>query len=149
MGTFDEIDADKDGFISKEEVHAATSKHFGDDVAMLCVDNIMRASDLNHDGRISKAELLRVNFVNAWARHDMASSGQNGLLTVAEIEAFARKVVGDEAVDCGLVDEMMNELVPGASSHSGGASLKDIEGWINANFKRTIVLPGVKNKDAE
>jgi 2',3'-cyclic-nucleotide 2'-phosphodiesterase (5'-nucleotidase family)/Ca2+-binding EF-hand superfamily protein len=63
LGSFDEIDLDHDGFLSREEVKARAAQMYGPEVADLVVDNIMSVADMNGDGFISPLEMMIVQFV--------------------------------------------------------------------------------------
>lgn len=63
IGTFEELDTGKDGFITREEVLVAARGIFGDDVADLIVDNVFSVADRDGDGIISPIDMMVVKFV--------------------------------------------------------------------------------------
>jgi 2',3'-cyclic-nucleotide 2'-phosphodiesterase (5'-nucleotidase family) len=63
LGSFEEIDSDNDGVLSRAEVKARAAQIYGPQVADLVVDNIMSVADMNGDGFISPLEMMIVQFV--------------------------------------------------------------------------------------
>eukprot|EP00961_Rhodomonas_salina_P142986 1924674-Rhodomonas_salina.1 len=62
MGAFKDIDEGGKGYISKEDVFKAASKHFGEDVAGIYVDNVMRAA-----GQLPFSLWTKVAMLGFWA----------------------------------------------------------------------------------
>lgn len=56
LGTFDELDADADGVLTRDEVGAALARDSGRDPSPILLDNVMAALDADHSGTISRAE---------------------------------------------------------------------------------------------
>jgi 2',3'-cyclic-nucleotide 2'-phosphodiesterase (5'-nucleotidase family) len=63
MGSFDDIDRDGDGLLSRDDVKHHAHEVFDDEVADLVVDNIMSIADLDSDGFISPLEMSVVQYV--------------------------------------------------------------------------------------
>jgi 2',3'-cyclic-nucleotide 2'-phosphodiesterase (5'-nucleotidase family) len=64
MGSFEEIDLNKDGVLERDEVKDRLAAVYGhESVADLIVDNIFAVADLNQDGTISPLEMMIVQFV--------------------------------------------------------------------------------------
>jgi Ca2+-binding EF-hand superfamily protein len=63
LGSFEDIDSDHDGVLSRAEVKARAAQIYGPQVADLVVDNIMSVADMNGDGYISPLEMMIVQFV--------------------------------------------------------------------------------------
>jgi len=138
MGAFKDIDVDNKGHVSAADVKAAAEKHFGDSVAQIYVDNVMRAADVNKDGKITKDELLRVNMMNAWARRDM-DLNKDGVLDREEVETFAKKILGDD-FDRTLVDTMFAQL---DTEKKGHIEPRAVELWMTNSFTlEGVSVPG-------
>jgi 2',3'-cyclic-nucleotide 2'-phosphodiesterase (5'-nucleotidase family) len=82
IGSFDELDTDGDGFITRNEVLGAARRIFGDDVADLVVDNVFSVADCDGDGRISPLDMMVVKFV--------ARDMHNHVCTEEEIEVLQK-----------------------------------------------------------
>lgn len=78
---FDEIDANKDGQITMEELRAFHAARRGEHAGAF-----MKRMDTDGDGRISKAEALAA----AAARFDAADANKDGFLTPDEMKAAHR-----------------------------------------------------------
>lgn len=76
---FDAIDTNHDGTLSGDEQDAAMNGPGG---------RMLRRSDLNADGKITKAEYLEA----AASRFDMMDADHDGQLTKAERDAFREKM---------------------------------------------------------
>lgn len=76
---FDAIDTNHDGTLSGDEQDAAMQGPGG---------RMLRRSDLNADGKITKAEYLEA----AASRFDMMDADHDGQLTKAERDAFREKM---------------------------------------------------------
>ncbi|KAL3913535.1 MAG: hypothetical protein SGILL_006447 [Bacillariaceae sp.] len=63
IGTFEDLDLNRDGFITRDEIHTAAVAHYGDDVADLVVDNVFSVADCDGDGRISLVDMMIVKYV--------------------------------------------------------------------------------------
>jgi 5'-nucleotidase len=63
MGSFDEIDTNSDGVLTREEVRVRAADFFGDQVADLVVDNVFAVADLNQKGHITPLDMMVVRFV--------------------------------------------------------------------------------------
>jgi Ca2+-binding EF-hand superfamily protein len=63
LGSFEEIDRDGDGVLTRAEVKARAAHIYGTEVADLVVDNIMAVADMNGDGTITPLEMMIVQFV--------------------------------------------------------------------------------------
>ncbi len=64
LGSFDELDADGNGLLRREEVQASVAKHFGDSsIADLVVDNVFAIADIDGNGVISPLEMMIVHLV--------------------------------------------------------------------------------------
>mmetsp|Transcript_22191 Transcript_22191/g.51184 ORF Transcript_22191/g.51184 Transcript_22191/m.51184 type:complete len:185 (+) Transcript_22191:3-557(+) len=63
MGSFCEIDANKDGVLTPDEIRERASLVFGETVADLVVENIMSVADLDKSGTIKPMEMMIVSYV--------------------------------------------------------------------------------------
>ena len=63
LGSFDTIDKDGDGVLTREEVRERSVSVFGEDVADLVVDNVFAVADLNAKGVITPLDMMVVQFV--------------------------------------------------------------------------------------
>ena len=63
LGSFEDIDRDGDGVLSRAEVKARAAVIYGTEGADLVVDNIMAVADINGDGTITPLEMMIVQFV--------------------------------------------------------------------------------------
>jgi Ca2+-binding EF-hand superfamily protein len=86
IGSFEELDTDGDGFLTKEEVRKAAHQIFGDDVADLVVDNVFSVADCDGDGKITPVDMMVVKFV--------AEDMHNHVVTEEEISVL-QKVAAD------------------------------------------------------
>lgn len=63
LGSFDEIDTDKDGILKRDEVKERVLAVYGHDaVANLVVDSIFSVADINNDGTITPLDMMIVQF---------------------------------------------------------------------------------------
>ncbi len=77
---FDQIDTNKDGFISKEEMQAMRAKHDGERVSR---------ADTDRDGGISRAEAER--FPKLKENFDKLDTNKDGTLSKEELKAMHGK----------------------------------------------------------
>lgn len=63
MGSFDDIDMNGDGELSREEVKVRVSELLGQEVSDLVIDNIMSIGDADNGGTITPLEMMMVRFV--------------------------------------------------------------------------------------
>ena len=63
LGSFEEIDLDRDGVLTRDEVRARIVEIYDVNEADLVVDNIMSVADLNENGTITPLEMMVVQFV--------------------------------------------------------------------------------------
>lgn len=75
---FDQIDANRDGQVSFDELRAFHAAHRGAHGARM-----LKSVDTDGDGKVSKAEALAA----AAARFDKADANKDGFLTVEEMKA--------------------------------------------------------------
>ena len=73
---FDKIDADKDGFVTPQELHAMHKKHDGDRFARM---------DTDRDGKISRAEADR--FPKLGEKFTTLDTNGDGFLSKEELQA--------------------------------------------------------------
>lgn len=57
MGSLQDMDKDGKGYLTQEDVAAAVSRRFGEEVASLCVANVMHVADVN---KVHAFEILRI-----------------------------------------------------------------------------------------
>jgi len=63
MGSFEQIDTDGDGILTRDEVKRQAAAVFGEEVADLVMESIMNVADLNRTGTISQLDMMVVRFV--------------------------------------------------------------------------------------
>jgi 2',3'-cyclic-nucleotide 2'-phosphodiesterase (5'-nucleotidase family) len=63
LGSFEEIDRNHDGLLTRDEVRARAIIIYGTEVADLVVDNIMAVADMDGDGTITPLEMMIVQFI--------------------------------------------------------------------------------------
>jgi 2',3'-cyclic-nucleotide 2'-phosphodiesterase (5'-nucleotidase family) len=63
MGSFETIDTNHDGLLTRDDVRQRAVEVFGEEVADLVVDNIMSVADLRHTGYITPLDMMVVQFV--------------------------------------------------------------------------------------
>eukprot|EP00562_Extubocellulus_spinifer_P009788 CAMPEP_0178500374 /NCGR_PEP_ID=MMETSP0696-20121128/16349_1 /TAXON_ID=265572 /ORGANISM="Extubocellulus spinifer, Strain CCMP396" /LENGTH=636 /DNA_ID=CAMNT_0020129185 /DNA_START=561 /DNA_END=2471 /DNA_ORIENTATION=+ len=63
LGSFADIDEDKSGCLSEEEIRRQAEKVFGRNFADLVLSNVMSVADINKDGKINPVEMLVTRFV--------------------------------------------------------------------------------------
>lgn len=63
LGSFEDIDKNKDGVVCRRDVHKRVVEVYGDDaVADLVVNSIFSVADMNNDGTITPLEMMIVQF---------------------------------------------------------------------------------------
>jgi 5'-nucleotidase len=62
MGSFDKIDCNQDGVLSRDEIQRQVDAIYGHETGQLVVDNVMAIADLTGDGTISPLEMMIVQF---------------------------------------------------------------------------------------
>ena len=60
LGSFDDLDLDGDGELTRDEIVAGLAAKFGGEPSAVMVDNVMRALDADGDGTISREEHARL-----------------------------------------------------------------------------------------
>jgi Ca2+-binding EF-hand superfamily protein len=128
---FDEIDADKSGTISKQELETALQKHYGYDLGKLVIDNLMSVANLNGDELIDRTELLSMCFMSAsMFRH--GDKNGDGQLTIEVATERLQRALG-AAFDA----ERLAELFKIADKDgSGTVSIAELEAYVKTQERR-------------
>lgn len=63
LGSFENVDSEHDGVLTRDEVKARGAKMYGTEVADLVVDNIIAVADMNGDGTMTPLEMMVVQLV--------------------------------------------------------------------------------------
>jgi 5'-nucleotidase len=101
IGSFEDLDTNKDGFIEREEVREAARRVFGEDVADIVVDNVFSVADCDGDGKISPLDMMVVKFV--------AEDLHSHVCTDEEIEVLQK--VAAETLGKGATDEEVRKTL--------------------------------------
>ena len=88
LGSFEEIDRNRDGVLTRDEVKARIQEVYGIDVADLVLDSIFSVCDLDSDGIISPVEMMIVECIAI----DMINHDTEGLKAMKDI---ASRVLGE------------------------------------------------------
>jgi len=62
LGSFDDIDLNRDGVICRDDVKARVVEVYGDGVADLVVNSLFSIADMNNDGTITPLEMAIIGF---------------------------------------------------------------------------------------
>lgn len=101
MGSFDSLDTDGDGVLTKEEVRARAIEIFGDDVADLVVENVFSVADGNGDGMITPLDMMIVKFVAADMKQHVTTDEE-----CSAIQRVAATTLSEPAPHCDLQNSM-------------------------------------------
>ena len=63
LGSFDSIDLNGDGVLTRDEIRLRSAEVFGSEVADLVVDNVFSVADLDQKGYITPIDMMVVRFV--------------------------------------------------------------------------------------
>jgi Ca2+-binding EF-hand superfamily protein len=91
MGSFEDIDADGDGILTRAEVKQQAAKVFGEEVADLIVESIMNVADLNHTGTISALDMMVVRFVATDMKNHIATHQELGVMKTVVAEVMGNR----------------------------------------------------------
>jgi Ca2+-binding EF-hand superfamily protein len=103
MGSFETIDKDGDGILTRDEVRSRAMEIFGDDVADLVVDSVFGVADLNNTGVITPVDMAVVQFVASDMLDHIATGEELAAMRMVASEVLGkrpshidvRKVVGE------------------------------------------------------
>jgi 2',3'-cyclic-nucleotide 2'-phosphodiesterase (5'-nucleotidase family) len=92
FGSFDEIDSNGDGVLTREDIKARVVQHYGDTgIADLVVDNVMAIADIHGTGAISPLDMMIVHFVATDMVHHVDDEAE-----LAAMKATAAHVLGKD-----------------------------------------------------
>eukprot|EP00127_Corallochytrium_limacisporum_P006704 Clim_evm17s233 gene=Clim_evmTU17s233 len=80
LGSFDDIDEDNDGRLSKEEIRKHAVQRLGQDVGEMVVENVMALADTDGDGMIDPLEMLNVRFIASDMLSHVSTSCENPVM---------------------------------------------------------------------
>jgi hypothetical protein len=91
MGSFETIDKDGDGVLTREEVRQRSAEVFGEEVADLVVDSVFSVADLNHKGFITPIDMMVVQFVASDMLNHVVSYEELGVLQKVASEVLGKR----------------------------------------------------------
>lgn len=92
LGSFEEIDSNGDGVLTREDIKARVVQHYGDTgIADLVVDNVMAIADVHGTGAISPLDMMIVHFVATDMVHHVDDEAE-----LAAMKATAAHVLGKD-----------------------------------------------------
>jgi 5'-nucleotidase len=91
MGSFETIDTDGDGVLSRDEVRAQAVKVFGEDVADMVVDSVFGVADLNHTGVITPVDMMVVQFVATDMLDHVATNEELAIMQKVASEVLGKR----------------------------------------------------------
>jgi Ca2+-binding EF-hand superfamily protein len=91
MGSFETIDKDGDGVLTREEVRQRSVEVFGEEVADLVVDNVFSVADLNHKGCITPVDMMVVQFVASDMLNHVVSHEELGVMQKVASEVLGKR----------------------------------------------------------
>jgi 5'-nucleotidase len=92
LGSFEEIDSNGDGVLTREDIKARVVQHFGDtSTADLVVDNVMAIADIHDTGAISPLDMMIVHFVATDMVHHVDDAAE-----LSAMKATAAHVLGKD-----------------------------------------------------
>jgi 2',3'-cyclic-nucleotide 2'-phosphodiesterase (5'-nucleotidase family) len=94
IGSFEELDTNSDGFITRDEIRAAALHHFGDDIADMVVDNVFSVADCDRDGKISPVDMMVVKYVAGDMRNHVATEEE-----IETMQKVAAETLGKHPTD--------------------------------------------------
>jgi 2',3'-cyclic-nucleotide 2'-phosphodiesterase (5'-nucleotidase family) len=89
MGSFDTIDENGDGILTREEVKNRAMEVFGSDIADLVVDSVFGVADLNQKGVITPVDMMVMQFVASDMLDHIATDDE-----LAAMQRVASEVLG-------------------------------------------------------
>ena len=135
LGSFEDIDKNKDGVVCRQDVKKRVLEVYGDDtVADLVVNSIFSVADMNNDGTISPLEMMIVQFCATDLTDHVCTQKE-----LATMKHIASKVLGKEPSHDQVKRMVANVLETFDSLDD------DIDGQINRNE----VLKAIGDFDAE
>lgn len=138
LGNFEELAQPGAAEITRDDVASKMRDRYGDDLADICIDNVLHVADTDGSGSVSREELLRMHLWNPVARRMMDSDRDNSL-DREEILEFASKAIGEQYATT-VVDQLFGEL---DQDRSGSVSSHEVQLWLSRNFKlETVTVPG-------
>jgi hypothetical protein len=105
MGSFDTIDTNNDGVLSKEEVRDRAAQVFGSAVADLVVDSVFSVADLETKGFITQVDMAVVEFVASDMLDHIATDDE-----MAAMQHVASQVLGGCRPSCIQVRNLVKDL---------------------------------------
>jgi Ca2+-binding EF-hand superfamily protein len=91
MGSFQDIDTNHDGVLTREEVKERASKVFGDDVAELVMESIMNVADLKSTGTISALDMMVIQFVATDMKNHVATDEECGVMKAVVADVMGNR----------------------------------------------------------
>ena len=100
LGSFQDMDLDGDGVLTKDDVRAGVLKHYGGDstVADLVVDNVMAIADVNGSGTILPIDMMIVHFVATDMVHHVSTEDECRVMRETAAHVLGRQDPNDPEV---------------------------------------------------
>ena len=116
MGSFNEIDSDGDGVLTREEVRSRACHVFGGAVADLVVDNVFSVADINNNGYITPLDMMVINYaaqdmIGHIATEDEIGAMQEVAAGVLDMRASTIEVKDMMEAMMQIVDEDMSGTI--------------------------------------
>jgi Ca2+-binding EF-hand superfamily protein len=96
MGSFDEIDTNSDGVLTREEVRVRAAEFFGIQVADLVVDNVFAVADSNQKGYITPLDMMVVRFVASDTLNHVVTQDELGVMQQVAAEVLEKRCSSDD-----------------------------------------------------
>jgi 5'-nucleotidase len=110
LGSFDAIDANGDGVLTRDEVRARAIAVFGDDVADFVVDNVFSVADIDGDGVITPLDMMIVKFVASDMVHHVTTDEECEVLQKVAASTLSARLSDASVLDS--VESMVAALDP-------------------------------------
>jgi EF hand len=134
MGSFDEIDIDSDGVLTREEVRVRAAEFFGNQVADLVVDNVFAVADSNQKGYITPLDMMVVRFVASDTLNHVVTQDELGVMQQVAAEVLDKRCSSND------VKNMVQAMYEVLDVDSSGCITRDGAMSVIGEVKRRSLL---------